>query len=456
MIPTLVLSNNINKNWGKKNGDEYSDTHEAVIFDHKQLMIFAGPSSCASTSFIKFYSQYASGHGTGHPHTLAMRYWLWPKKVTGDSFERLVTNPNDERNTKTITETKKAFDESQNGVIIGTSSFDQIGIDAKYDGLSAMKQIVDKIGVPNEYVTVIVNYRVPRVDQWYSLYKHSTNNGKYPKYDAYMCVNMPKEDGEYNHRYDAIGSMMNPLGNVLAYLEQGYNVKLVDMGGVDAAGKDINHVIGCDVFLGECDKGSLGKLQHRLPHENVFENDFDELPVDEQDKIEVLFRSRDCAYQGLLEKYVSDGLLEILYRDSLWEDCSDHDEKYYNKFIDNTPTLFQALRSQVNCEEFIDEENFSSMDSLLKLGGGNKKGGTDGGKSLFGAFVETVFMLAILLVAIGYGVYMVQEHNNDKGYGGEMTVDGGDGGTEMTPYPSTVGQLPDDDDQFEDEEHEFS
>lgn len=53
---------------------------------------------------------------------------------------------------------------------MGTEEFDRVGKnpDTHYDGLYAMKSVVDAVKLhssPSD-VTVVLNYRTPRVDQW--------------------------------------------------------------------------------------------------------------------------------------------------------------------------------------------------------------------------------------------------------------------------------------------------
>ena len=432
-----------NSSYQTFDADTFSDTHEAVQFDEKQLVFFAGPHSSASKSITGFFKQWAVGHMPRHPRTLALRYWRWPKIEQDMEFSKLVIDNEDDKDettTKIILDgIQNSFDESENGVILGTEMFDQIGPDAKYDAITAMKKVVDHLSVPPEAITVILNYRTPRVDQWYSLYKHSTNNGAMVSYDKFMCINSP-DKGEYNQRYDLIGSQMNALGAAQAFLKEGWNVKLIDMGGVANHGKDISHTIGCDILLGACENGVLGSLQNRLPNTNALDKTFDELPLEEQEKIEKVFRSRDCAYKKRLDDYITKGSLEVLYKDSLWEDCNDHSPEYYEKFIDNTPMLFQVLRSQVECKDLTESNDVFQMDDLLALNGGSGEGG--GGKVIAGAF-EVILMLAILLGAVGYGVYMVKNQAKDMGEAS---------GTEMASYPSAVMEPSDDVEMFQDEE----
>ncbi|CAJ1959972.1 unnamed protein product [Cylindrotheca closterium] len=48
------------------------DNHQPILFNRKQLVLFAGPHNSASTSVEEFMAQWAeSGWKRGHPHTKA-------------------------------------------------------------------------------------------------------------------------------------------------------------------------------------------------------------------------------------------------------------------------------------------------------------------------------------------------------------------------------------------------
>ena len=62
-----------------------------------------------------------------------------------------------------------------------------------------------------------------------------------------------------------IGAEMNPLGAAKVFLERGWKVALMDMGGIQKAGKNIAHTIGCDLLMGQCDNGVLRSLKDYMP-----------------------------------------------------------------------------------------------------------------------------------------------------------------------------------------------
>jgi hypothetical protein len=302
------------------------DNHDPIQLDSKRIVFFAGPHSSASTSVEEFMGEWAiDGHHGGHPHTIALQYWRWPRvqgtygmhgvKVFGT---RLVTEPdNKELNNVILAAIQEKYNEAENGVIVGTEEFDQVGPDATYDGLKAMKKIINHLDLKDEDITVVVNYRAPRLDQWVSIWKHQEGDFMDSTYEDFLCLSH-NDPHEKQTRFDMLGAQMNPLNAAKVYLEQGWKVKLIDMGGVESADKDISHVIGCRVLFGGCVEGFLGSLGDELPRENAIERPFDELNDAESAKMEELFRNRDCGYQPLLQKHIEDGSMEIEYRDTLW------------------------------------------------------------------------------------------------------------------------------------------
>jgi hypothetical protein len=404
-----------------KNADLYTDTHAAVKLSSKQLYFFAGPHKSASTSVEKFFHRWAAGgHSSSHPHTIPLQYWRWPDIDEDEGYKEygsLVTDPSSQMD-QALSIIQQKFDESDNGVFLGTEEFDQIGSDAIYNAMPVMDAIVDKLGVKNRNIKVIINYRAPRLDQWISMWKHAEDEYEDSSYEVFICDAHNKEEDK-KLRYSMIGAEMNPLNAALAFLRKGWKVTLMDMGGVEKAGKDIVHTIGCDVLLGGCDDGIMGSLQDYLPMTNAVDKEFNELSDEESDKIEKLFRYRDCGYQTLLAKYVNTGQMEILYQDSLWSECY-ADPSYYKKFIDNTPIMYNALLGQLECEDN-PHDLIVGADMDAALAGGGRFAG--------GAF-NIIFFPLVLLAAIGYGICHVQKRKRQQQ---QQIIDGG---TEMASYPS--------------------
>jgi len=444
-----------------KDAEEYTDTHVAVKFQgDKKLFFFAGPHKSASTSVEKFFAKWAAeGYRPGHPHLATLQYWRWPifdPNNEAKGYSKLVKKQDDKEyvnNALDFIQTK--FEESDNGVFLGTEEFDQVGPDKFLDAMPVMEAIVDKLKVDHKDIKVILNYRTPRVEQWISVWKHAGDEYKGASYEDFMCKAHGNENDK-KYRLSMIGAEMNALGAAKVFLERGWQVALVDMGGVLKAGKHVVHTIGCDILKGACDKGVLHSLQDYKPNKNEIEMDLNELNEEETAKIEKLFRYRDCSYQSDLQNYIDKGQMEVLYKDTLWQECSDTPD-YYNKFKDNTPMLYNALLGQLECKDNPhDLEVGADMTAALKL---TSKGGGGGG----GGVLDFLFFFVVLVVAMGAAANEVLKHRSKKrqeifASGGDIDdAEGGVGGggevTEMTSIPkdNDVGGFRDDAD-LDDEE----
>lgn len=423
------------------------DNHDPMEFEKKQVVFFAGPHSAASTSVEEFMGEWAKdGHQGGHPHSIALQYWRWPR-VQGafgehgvKVFGRMVTEPKNTELINTILGAIKAkYEEAENGVIVGTEEFDQVGPDATFDGLAAMKKIVQHLALNNdEDVTVVLNYRAPRLDQWVSIWKHQEGDFMDSTYEDFLCL-AHNDKRQQKIRFDMLGAQMNPLNAAKIFLEQGWKVKLIDMGGVEKANKDISHVIGCRVLLGGCHDGFLGSLGEELPRENAIEKPFDELNDEESAKMEELFRNRDCGYQPLLQEHIDNGNMEIEYKDTLWSSCDSSRKSYYSDLVGNTDVLFHAFLSQLDCKDNpYRNENNVNMDIAL----GHQNGIT----RAFNGLVEAVLVPLVFLGGVGYVILMMMKGNEQRRLDQNRTAVGA---AEMTAYPSAAFQ------DGHDEEGEF-
>lgn len=320
-------------------------------------------------------------------------------------YGKLVKNKDDKSYlNKALDVIQTKFDESDNGVFLGTEEFDQVGQDKFLDAMPVMEAIVDKLEVDHKDIKVIINYRSPRIDQWISVWKHAGEEYAGASYEDFMCEAHGNEQDK-KYRFSMIGAEMNPLRAASVFLERGWEVTLMDMGGVEAAGKHIVHTIGCDVLFAGCDAGVLHGLGEYLPVKNKIEKDFNELNEEESAKIEKLFRYRDCAYQSDLQQYIDKGQLDILYQDSLWSECEQGGD-YYKKFKDNTEMMYNALLGQLECKNAPhDLEVGADMDAALTSVGSSGFGG--------GLFNFMLFFM-VLVVAIGVAAFQVLQKRSKE------------------------------------------
>jgi hypothetical protein len=390
-----------------------SKQHMAHASNGKQLVLFAGPHKAAGTSVEEFFYTWASGHNhNGHDKSqFALRYWRWPRiygMVANQTeeehpykiFGHLVTEPTNEVLKMEILEgIRDTWEIANTGIILGTEEFDRVGPEeTKLDGLAAMRSVVGHLSVPADDVVVILNYRTPRFDQWVSLWKHATGDGT--TYEEYLC-----NPEHYAARIEALATQLNPLNAALIYLEQGWKVHLVDMGGVEAAGRDVSHVIACDILNGKCDEGDLRFHTDEKPHKNALdEKEFVGLSEEEMILSEQLLRFRDCAMEKALRKQPN---FQVVMNDTVWADCTPVFDHIYQSLNGDTSIIYKALLSQVECPEDTPNEmkDMLTMDQVMngeipeieefvKSGGGG-----------FGLFTEAILMPLIILGALGYQVY---------------------------------------------------
>jgi len=434
-----------------KDAEEYTDTHVAIKFQgDKKLFFFAGPHKSASTSVEKFFANWAkNGHVPEHPHTMPLGFWRWPQfdpDAGAKQYGKLVKNKDDKDYlNKALDAIQTGFDDSDNGVFLGTEEFDQVGPDKFLDAMPVMEAIVDRLKVDHKDIKVVINYRTPRVEQWISVWKHAGDDYDGASYSDFMCKAHGNEQDK-KYRLSMIGAEMNPLGAAKIFLERGWQVALVDMGGVEKEGKHVVHTIGCDILMAACDNGVIHSLQDYTPHKNAVEKDFNELNEEETAKIEKLFQYRDCSYQKDLQNYIKKGQMEVFYQDSLWADCGDNAD-YYKKFKDNTPMLYNALLGQLECKDNPHGLDVGSdMDAALN---------NVGGSGLGGGIFNFLFFFMVLVAAMGFAANQVLQQRSKKrqeilAAGGDI-MDDDEGGVVTTTEMTDIGGFRDDADLDEEE-----
>ena len=294
-------------------GYEVGPTHEAIKLtdDAKQVVVFAGPDRSSAEEVELFFHQYANGWTHGNPKSKALRRWFWPSHPNGVEsehvFDLLVTDPssyNDDTWSMAdlvLEHISDRFEESENGIILGSERFDQVGPVAEYDAMSVLTNVLDYIQVPASNVTVILNYKTPRLEQWISIWQNSQGQGQ--SYQDFMCQSY-LDKALRKERMSMIGASMNAMNAAYEFLRKGWNVRLIDLEGVNSHKRGVTHVIGCDILLGECEHGNLYAHEAHATATEVVPDIIDELGKTESQKIEKLFRYRDCGYQDILQPYI--------------------------------------------------------------------------------------------------------------------------------------------------------
>ena len=315
----------------------------------KELVLFAGPHKAAASSVQKFFHDHASGYN-GSSTSTGLDGWIWPpvEDHLGDLephkvFNYLVTESDNYAVQSVLRrDILKAWDASTHGVILGTEEFDRIGENPEthYDALPVMQRVVSDLGVAAEDVTVVLNYRTPRIEQWISIWKHATHSSE-AHYHKYLC------GGDYSdRRWELLDTAMNPLKLASIYRQQGWKVALIDMGGAMEVGLDVAHVLSCEVLHNvDCRNGWVSDKVGESYHENALEKDLNSLQDAEKDELEHLLRERDCYYESVLK---DDDGFTILYKDTIWQGCSAEHNATYEQMTDTT-ILYDAIRAQKGC-----------------------------------------------------------------------------------------------------------
>eukprot|EP00980_Cylindrotheca_fusiformis_P026822 scaffold17595_cov113-Cylindrotheca_fusiformis.AAC.7 len=407
---------------------------DPVVFPGKQLMFLAGPHESVDQAMYDFFHRYATGWKQNHPSLLALKYWRWPIVEAEDDqygarvFQEMVLHPEKKKLASDVyVACRTTFNEAENGIIVGTPLFDQVGQYAVLDAMTPMKEIVKRTQVPDSNVTVVLNYRGPRSEQWLSIWNASDPGSSYTDFmcKAYDNTELRKD------RMSQLGASMNVLNVALQFLQHGWKVQLIDMIGVLSYGLDVTHVVGCDILLGQCHEEENTLYEH----ENFFTPlDFpvvngEEISEDETKDMEKLFTYRDCGFRDRLEPYLENGQLTLLFMDYLWADCNHELKDTYESLANSDKILYSALLSQVTCEGK-DIKDIVTMKDALGEGDNAIVPGPNADEKLESTFTNVVVPIVFILgfAAAVYFAYKKgyisrrrrgKEHrfNGNEGYG---------------------------------------
>lgn len=400
--------------------------HEAILLGgNKKIVFLAGPHNSAYNSVRKFVAKWAHPFTKGHVRTESLANWRWG----GDDIHKLITEPN-EPNTEVWELLQAQFEEPEsNGVIVGSAFFDQIGSSAMHDGLSAMKNIIKHLGVidPKD-VLVIEHYRTPRFDQWISMWKHADGEYAESTYEDWLCDthNKPEEQAK---RLDMLGARTNTLGATLAYLKEGWEVKLLETTGMDNSDINIVQVVVTQILQGKTKNGVIVHHEYVKNHANEGDRDFTEFEEADIALSEDLFRYRDCAYQTDLMPYIGDKTLDVLYNHSLFSTCNGSKRDLYQRLVDNPENMYSALLRQLKCpnhdvdfaghttikqalglEPMSEVEKKEASEHKIKVTKASSSSGDSGGPSSSSSSSSSpmvIVMQVILAALFGYQVYKI-------------------------------------------------
>ncbi|KAG7368970.1 hypothetical protein IV203_031713 [Nitzschia inconspicua] len=316
-----------------------------------QLIVLAGPRETKDTQMIDFFTKYASS-APGNEHSPSFSGWNWPtaesillhEKPASQVFDLLVTHSDDRAAQNLLLDSiRRSWNELWYGVLIGSNFFERVGSNpaSKYEPLKALEMVTGRLGIPAKDVSIVLNYRTPRVDHCNDLFEKHFSETNYMKF---LC-----SVTEADKKWEFLDTVMNPLKLAATYREAGYRVVIIDEDGVFHDSKDVAHTLACNVMRGVSCTGE------------DWINDIDEHTVSSppsstlkdwsEDKrliLEEYFISRDCYYMYDLK---DDKMFEVLHQRSLWKSChqsGDNPQEKYKSLVD-TDFFLDLLRSQVGC-----------------------------------------------------------------------------------------------------------
>lgn len=340
--------------------DVPSALENKLVDQNNKLVVFAGPHETGATSILKFFVDHVSTYEVAN-RSASFSAWEWPTVVselldeTPPLIYEMLVSAEDERPVQNILMDgiRDSWNAAETGVIIGASNFDRIGKNpySDDDGLGVLQRLVQELEIPSEDVTVVLNYLSPRIDHWGAVW---SNHFREDQYADFIC-----SDTQTNKRWEWLDTTMNPLRVANAYLEQGYNVVVIDDEGAWNAGMDVAHVISCEVMDGvPCQGGWVDGLEGERVERPETQR-IDELSEVERNDLEQLFQLRDCYYQLDAE---SNSRFRSLYKNGLWKYCSEKNRKKYERLAD-TDFFLNALRELEDCStEDVDLSSFLSED----------------------------------------------------------------------------------------------
>lgn len=382
----------------------------AQTVEGKRLVLFAGPHAASAESVQTFFYNHASG-AEGKEIATGLNGWRWPvvdaelwleglPLAKTAVFDALVKDADNATAQDVLLQAiSKAWDASTNGIVVGTAEFDKVGdtLYSNLNGMEAMQSVVDHLQVRPENVTVVLNYVVPRLEQWLSIWRHADATGSH--YKRFICGDNEPE------LYELLDTAMNPLELATRFRGEWWNVVLMDMGGVRAMGHDISHAIACNVLDGTtCQGGFVVPVTETYPDplDNVTLSSLDPTQHDEMDQ---LFRERDCYLEQFLK---NDKGFKIQYKDTIWQGCihSSTNEELY-KHLDDDVVLLGAIRSQKRCspngnhkmETVLVSDDYESMIVSTIFGTDSSENGTSNA-----AWVVPLLLFSLL----GFGVFYVK------------------------------------------------
>lgn len=345
-----------------------------------------------ATGIYKFFDKYATDYpdddgSGGDGSSASLGGWKWPTvqsdedldlllrrggegetgsdmSSTGSTmhrhevFDLLFTKQTDEAIQLTLLTTiRSSWDESTNGIVIGTNYFDKVGTNnpyAEYDAVKTAFRLKEDLGIVNNRdVVIVLLYRSPRLDQWTSIVQDKSTSSSSSSTDDQQQPGLSYHDLVCNgdntndtFLYEMLDTSMNPLKLANAYRQHRFSVVVIDEMGVDLAGKDIAHIFACNVLHDgvDCEDEWITDLGPTGHNDN---NDMSNMWEDKDaEELERIFQRRDCAYKGDL---IENESFQVIRQSELWKYCSNNSSSETRENLMDTDFFLDVIKSQQGC-----------------------------------------------------------------------------------------------------------
>jgi hypothetical protein len=372
--------------------DGTSNTNDESF--EKKLVIFAGPHETAGGNVTMFLSRFAAPSSS--EFSSSFDGWTWPAVDTESYghtvpdyrvFDVMVKAEVDHDLQNFFIQTiKESWDIAEKGVVIGGLEFDKAGLNpyTGYDPLGLVRRLADALGIPENDVIIVIDYRIPRLDQWSAVWQNHFDGESYT-YENFVCSS---EENTKLKRWEYVDTVMNPMKVANAYADQGWSVAVIDYEGTNHVDRDVAHVIACEIMEGvDCEDGWVRDLkEERIPDPSSYV--IEELQYTDRNELEQAFRSRDCSYRTNLE---NNPRFQVYHKRILWKSCPEEKESIFEQ-LKSTDLFVTLLQSQLSCGQ--------SLMSISEFLSGVAYDTSSSGASDLGDLAIAVSVLAVLVTAM--------------------------------------------------------
>jgi hypothetical protein len=408
--------------------EEMAHAYTHTLNPHQRLVVFCGPHISEILESLLVRQFFVKHANNGNSEKLpAFENWTWPfypRAKHPDAFSELViyhpsesASANDDRKRelwstilavwghRRIHNHNHNHNYNYNHMILGTEEFDRLPPTpfTQRNGLAALERLIELTQPPE--LQLIVLYQTPRSVQWMNiLWKqsdiHTHTHHRTTSYRELLCdsyTTMQTTNDGSTHRnnmvWELASTAANPLRMVHEFRQHGWNVSLMDLGGIMTRdGLDASHTISCEVLHVPCTNGWVDGLKRpttplrdtknttrRLlldEDDNDNANDMDmNMNIDDDslglsrhqlDQLEWLFRQRDCYYQFLQH----DPGVMVHHADSIWKNCPRYATPFSTNLAQNTTlfvSLLQAIVGGCGGDGMSTEQKEEQLEAMLLL-----------------------------------------------------------------------------------------